>query len=227
MFDPISYHVAETLNDGREVEIRAQRPEDREALLAAVERASKETLYHRFLVAKRNFSEEEQHFFLDIDFINHVVLVAETIEDGRPVIIGGCRYIVVEPGRAEVAFSVIDAYQKKGLGTALMRRLAAIGREAGLTEFFAEVLSDNVPMMKVFRRSGLAMSTKLEGPVFSVSMSLLRPGEAAFAGPAAKAGARSRVESAPTPRAERTPRLTSANRSPLAAAFRNRRLASP
>jgi RimJ/RimL family protein N-acetyltransferase len=177
MFDPVSYHVAETLNDRREVEIRAQRPEDREALLFAISRASKETLYHRFLVAKRNFSEEEEHFFLDIDFINHVVLVAETIEDGRPVIIGGCRYIVVEPGRAEVAFSVIDAYQKKGLGTALMRRLAAVGREAGLTEFFAEVLSDNVPMMKVFKRSGLAMTTKLEGPVFSVSLNLPRPGK--------------------------------------------------
>jgi RimJ/RimL family protein N-acetyltransferase len=170
MFDPVSYHVAETLNDGREVEIRAQRPEDREALLVAVSRASKETLYHRFLVTKRNFSEEEQHFFLDIDYVKHVVLVAETIEDGRPVIIGGCRYIVVEPGRAEVAFSVIDAYQKKGLGTALMRRLAAIGREARLTEFFAEVLSDNVPMMKVFKRSGLTMTTKLEGPVFYVSL---------------------------------------------------------
>ena len=40
MFILISYHVAETLNDGREVEIRAQRPEDREASLFAVERAS-------------------------------------------------------------------------------------------------------------------------------------------------------------------------------------------
>ncbi len=186
MFDPVSYHVAETLNDGREVKIRAQRPEDREALLVAVSRASKETLYHRFLVTKRNFSEEEQHFFLDIDYVKHVVLVAETVEDGSPVIIGGCRYIVVEPGRAEVAFSVIDAYQKKGVGTALMRRLGAIGREAGLTEFFAEVLSDNAPMMKVFKRSGLATTTKLEGPVFSVSINLLQLGKPRSQAPSPK-----------------------------------------
>jgi RimJ/RimL family protein N-acetyltransferase len=185
MFDPVSYHVAEALNDGRKVEIRAQRRGDREALLAAVERASKETLYHRFLVTKRKFSEQEEHFFIDIDYVNHVALVAETIEDGRAVIIGGCRYVVVEPGRAEVAFSVIDAYQRKGLGAALMRRLAAIGREAGLMEFVADVLTDNAPMMKVFKRSGLAMTTKLEGPVFSVSLNLLPPGKAAFAGPVA------------------------------------------
>ena len=170
MFDPVNYQVAETLSDGRKVEIRAQQPDDREALLVAVRRASTETLYHRFFAAKRNFSEQEKHFFLDIDYVNHVALVAETIEDGRPVIVGGCRYVVIGPGRAEVAFSVIDAYQKKGLGTALMRRLAAIGREAGLTELVAEVLSDNAPMMKVFARSGLAMTTKREGTVFSVSL---------------------------------------------------------
>jgi RimJ/RimL family protein N-acetyltransferase len=76
-----------------------------------------------------------------------------------------------------VAFSVIDAYQKKGLGTALMRRLAAIGREAGLTEFVADVLTDNAPMMKVFKRSGLAMTTKLEGPVFCVSLRYAGPAE--------------------------------------------------
>ncbi len=170
MFDPASYHVMETLSDGRQAEIRAQRPQDREALLAAVERASADTLYHRFFAAKRTFSKQEEHFFLDIDFVNHVALVAEAIENGRPVIIGGCRYVVVAPGRAEVAFSVIDEYQKKGLGTALMRRLAAIGREAGLTELVAEVLSDNAPMLKVFERSGLAMTTKREGAVVHVTL---------------------------------------------------------
>lgn len=170
MFDPVSYHMTETLSDGRKVGIRAQRPEDREALRAAVRRASSETLYHRFFAAKREFSEQETHFFLDIDFVSHVALVAEAIEDGRPVIVGGCRYVVIEPGKAEVAFSVIDAYQKKGLGTALMRYITAIGREAGLRELVAEVLSDNAPMLKVFERSGLAMTTRREGTVVHVTL---------------------------------------------------------
>ena len=129
MFDPASFHVTETLSDGRKVEIRAQRPEDREGLHAALQRESPESLYHRFFAVKRAFSEQEAHFFLDIDFVNHVALVAVANEDGRPAIVGGCRYVVVEPGRAEVAFSVIDEYQKKGLGTALMRHIAAIGRK--------------------------------------------------------------------------------------------------
>ncbi len=170
MFDPASYHVTETLGDGRKVEIRAQRPEDREGLLKAVHRASNETLYHRFFAAKREFSEQEAHFFLDIDFVHHVALVAVATEDGRPAIVGGCRYVVLEPGRAEVAFSVIDAYQNNGLGTALMRHIAAIGRDAGLKELVAEVLSDNAPMLKVFERSGLALTMRREGAVVHVSM---------------------------------------------------------
>jgi RimJ/RimL family protein N-acetyltransferase len=183
MFDPASFHATETLSDGRKVEIRAQRPEDREGLRAAVRRASTETLYHRFFAVKRELSERETHFFLDIDFVNHIALVAVANENGRPAIVGGCRYVVIGPGRAEVAFSVIDAYQKKGLGTALMRHIAAIAREAGLEELVAEVLSDNAPMLKVFERSGLALTTKREGAVVHVSMRYVAP-----AGPGAELG---------------------------------------
>jgi RimJ/RimL family protein N-acetyltransferase len=169
-FDPASYHVTETLVDGREVAIRAQRPEDRESLHAAVRRASSETLRFRFLAAKRELTAKEQHVLLDVDFVTQVALVAEAREDDLPVIVGGCRYMVIEPGRAEVAFSIIDDYQGKGLGTALVRHIAAIGREAGLYELVAEVLSDNEPMLKVFRRSGLAMTARRDGAVVRVSL---------------------------------------------------------
>lgn len=170
MFDPAAFHVTEALSDGRRVVIRAQRPDDLEELREAVQRASSETLYHRFFAVKRQFSPQEIHYFLDVDFIHHVALVAEAIEDRRSVIVGGCRYLLVEPGRAEVAFSVIDAYQGKGLGTALMRHIAAIGREAGLEELVAEVLSDNIAMLEVFEKSGLSVTTRHEGSVVHVSM---------------------------------------------------------
>ena len=170
MIDAAHYEATETLRDGRRIEIRAQRPEDREGLRAAVARASSESLYRRFFAVKRTFSEKEAHYFLDIDFVNHVALVAVADEGGRPTVIGGARYVIAEPGRAEVSFAVIDEYQAKGIGSALMRHLAAIGRQAGLGQFFAEVLSENVPMLKVFERSGLVMTTKREGTVVHVTM---------------------------------------------------------
>ena len=83
MFEPEKFHVTETLHDGGTVEIRAQKPEDREEILALVEHASAETLYHRFFAMKRSFSEKEQHFFFDIDFVNHVVLIAVAKTDER------------------------------------------------------------------------------------------------------------------------------------------------
>jgi GNAT superfamily N-acetyltransferase len=170
MIDAANYSATATLRDGRRIEIRAQRPDDRAGLRAALARASPESLYHRFFAVKREFSEEEAHYFLDIDFVKHVALVAVADEEGRPAIVGGARYIVVQPGQAEASFAVIDDYQAKGIGTALMRHLAAIGREAGLRELVAEVLSENLPMLKVFERSGLAMTTKREGIVAHVTL---------------------------------------------------------
>ena len=67
---------------------------------------------------------------------------------------------------------MIDDYQRKGLGGALLWRLAAIGREGGLSEFVAEVLAENAPMLKVFERSGLPMRAKHEGPVVHVTLRL-------------------------------------------------------
>jgi GNAT superfamily N-acetyltransferase len=172
MIDPANYSATETLPDGRRIEIRAQRPDDHAGLRAALARASRESLYYRFFSVKREFSEKEAHYFLDIDFVKHVALVAVDDEEGRSAIVGGARYIVVQPGQAEAFFAVIDDYQGKGIGAALMRHLAAIGREAGLREFAAEVPSENAPMLEVFERNGLAMSTKREGIVVHVTLRL-------------------------------------------------------
>ena len=166
------YSAVEPLRDGRRVEIRALKPDDREGLVAAVGRASDQSLYRRFFGAKRDFSEREIAFFLNVDFVNHVALVAVLEEDGRPVIIAGGRYVVVQPGKAEVAFAVVDRYQGRGIGAALLRHLAAIARAAGLTELIAEVLPENTAMLKVLETSGFGISTTREPRVVHVALGL-------------------------------------------------------
>jgi RimJ/RimL family protein N-acetyltransferase len=148
------YSAEECLRDGRTIEIRALRPDDREDMLAAIGRTSPQSLRTRFFVPKRGFSETELAFFMNIDFDNHVALVAQIDEDGRPSIVGGGRYIVVEAGRAEIAFVVVDAYQGQGIGSALMRHLSDLARDAGLKGLFAEVLPENTAMLKVFSKFG-------------------------------------------------------------------------
>jgi RimJ/RimL family protein N-acetyltransferase len=166
------YRAIEHLRDGRQIEIRALRPDDTDDMLAAVGRTGMQSLQRRFFSAKRGFSEKEIDFFMNIDFSNHVALVGLADEDGRPVIIGGGRYIVVEPGQAEIAFVVIDAYQGQGVGTLLMRHLAAIARGAGLKELIAEVLPENTAMRKVFTKFGFQPAAKREPQVIHLVMQL-------------------------------------------------------
>jgi RimJ/RimL family protein N-acetyltransferase len=166
------YEAVEALRDGRRLKIRALRPDDRAALLAAVGRSSPQSLYRRFFSPKRVFKEEEIAHFVNVDFVNHVALVAVLDEGGRGVIVGGARYIVVQPEKAEVAFVVVDDYQGQGVGAALMRHLATIARDAGLKELMAEVLADNVSMLKVFEKSGLLLSTTREAGVVHVTLQL-------------------------------------------------------
>jgi GNAT superfamily N-acetyltransferase len=166
------YSKIEALHDGRRVTIRALRPEDKDALLAAVGRIGTDSLYRRFFAVKRQFSEKETEFFVNVDFVSHVALVAVVEEGGKPMITAGGRYIVVGPGQAEVAFAVIDKYQGQGLGTTLMRHLVAIARGAGLKELVADVLPDNRQMLKVFQKCGLAMSTRRESGSVHVTLQL-------------------------------------------------------
>jgi RimJ/RimL family protein N-acetyltransferase len=172
MSETAEYSAVELLRDGRRVEIRALRPDDRDDLIAAVGRTSDQSLYRRFFGARRGFSEREIAFFVNIDFVNHVALVAVADEGGRPLIVGGGRYVVVQPGKAEVAFAVVDRYQGQGIGATLMRHLAAIARTAGLDELIAEVLPDNIAMLKVFEKSGLRVSTRREPRVVHVALGL-------------------------------------------------------
>jgi len=172
MVQAATYLATELLRNGRWVEIRALRPDDRSDLIAAVERSSAQSLYRRFLGAKRHFSEQEIAFFVNVDFINHVALVAVMEDEDGPMIIGGGRYVVWEPGKAEVAFAVIDQYQGQGVGSALMRHLVAIARQAGLKELTAEVLSDNNPMLKVFEKTGLRLRRKRDATVMHLVLEL-------------------------------------------------------
>jgi RimJ/RimL family protein N-acetyltransferase len=167
-----NYSAIETLRSGRQIEIRSLRADDRAQLLAAIAGTSAQSRFRRFFASKRDFTEQEIEFFLDVDFVNHVALVAVMEENGRPAIAGGARYIIVQPEKAEVALAVVDQYQGQGIGTALICHLATIARAAALRELIAEVLPENVPMLKAFQNSGLPMQTKRETAVVHVVLSL-------------------------------------------------------
>jgi RimJ/RimL family protein N-acetyltransferase len=177
MSEAINYTARELLRDGAPIEIRSLRPEDEADMLAALEQTSTQSLQRRFFMMKRHFSEKERAFFMDIDFKNHVAIVALAEETGGKVIVGGGRYIVFEPGRAEMAFIVIDTWQGRGVGSILMRRLVKIARDdAGLRELTAEVLPENAAMIKVFKKFGFSPAPRRDPQTVHLVLKLTRSG---------------------------------------------------
>jgi RimJ/RimL family protein N-acetyltransferase len=170
MFDATGYSAVEPLRNGRQVQIRALHPEDRDNFAAAARSMSVESLHRRFFAVRREFTEKETSSFVNVDFINHVALVAVFKENGQSAVVGGSRYVVVKPGQAEVAFAVVDQYQGLGIGTALMRHLGAIARAADIRELIADVLPENIAMLKVFERSGFAMNAERDFGIVRVTL---------------------------------------------------------
>jgi RimJ/RimL family protein N-acetyltransferase len=169
---PNNYATTETLRDGKQVVIRALQPRDRDELVAAAGRISPKSLFRRFFGPKRTFSKQEIEYFTNIDFKRHVALIALQTERGREVIIGSGRYILTEPTEAEVAFTVADAHQGRGIGSALLRHLAGIARGAGVKTLVAEVLPENTGMLKVFERSGMPSRKRHERGSVRITMEL-------------------------------------------------------
>jgi RimJ/RimL family protein N-acetyltransferase len=168
-----NYSAHEYLRDGRPVEIRALRPDDEPDMLAAIDRTGAESLQRRFFVTKRGFSEKEKAFFMNIDFVDHVALVAVIDEGGRPAIVGGSRYVVTDAGVAEVAFVVIDSCQGQGIGALLTRHLTGLARAAGLKELVADVLPGNVAMRKVLEKFGFRTARSMDPQVVHLTLPLL------------------------------------------------------
>ncbi len=172
--DVATYSAHEHLRDGSPVEIRALRPQDEADMLAALEQISAQSLQRRFFVMKRGFSDKERTFFMNVDFKNHVALVALAGDAGRQLIVGGGRYVVFEPGRAEMAFMVIDPWQSRGIGSMLMRHLVLLADAAGLKEVTAEVLPENAAMLNLFRKCGFRSASSGDPQTVHLVLNLMQ-----------------------------------------------------
>jgi RimJ/RimL family protein N-acetyltransferase len=172
MPDIASFSIIEPLRNGTQVEIRALRPSDRDALVDAARRTSDRSLYRRFFGVRREFNDQEVTGFVEVDFIRHVALVAVMHTAAHEPIVAGARYMVVRPGVAEFACTVVDEFQGRGIASALLRQLVHLARAAGITQLIAEVMPENTAMLRVFERSGLRAQMRRESDVVHVTLQL-------------------------------------------------------
>ncbi|HVA69185.1 MAG TPA: GNAT family N-acetyltransferase [Candidatus Binataceae bacterium] len=163
------YARHEVSRDGGSIFIRAIRSDDKERLLEHFRHLSAESVYHRFFGIKRTLTDDDLVRFTELDFVNHVGLVATLRDDGVERFIGDGRYMRMDKTRAEVAFAVLDEYQGRGIGTLLLEAMLGIARAAGITEFQADVLGDNNRMLEVFARMGFRVRRAIESGVVHLS----------------------------------------------------------
>ncbi|MDO8432151.1 MAG: GNAT family N-acetyltransferase [Candidatus Binatus sp.] len=176
--DARTYRVEATLRDGGAICIRAIRPDDKARLLEHFAGLSPQSVYFRFMGIRRELSERDLKDLTELDFINHVGLVATITEGGVERLVGVGRYIRgAHPERAELAFAILDKHQGRGIGTLLLEHLNHIAHANGITEFEANVLGDNTRMLEVFAHSGLKVRRSFESGVVHLYFSTDEPGE--------------------------------------------------
>ncbi len=145
------------LTDGTAALLLPLRREDREALNAGYERLSPTSQYHRFLASVPHLSSTQlDHLVDEVDGIDHVALVLVVMDGdhvGTPV--GVARMIRYEdqPMAADVAVTVLDEWQGRGVATTLLDELVR-QRPAGVTRVVTTVAADNAPSLAMLQRLG-------------------------------------------------------------------------
>jgi GNAT superfamily N-acetyltransferase len=134
-----------TLPDGTRVLIRPILPSDKDRLKAGIERMSPESRYLRFLHYFERLTPTELRYLTEIDYHDHFAWVALSLDDPDLPGLGVARYIrdKQEPKSAEAAVAVIDAFQRRGLGTLLLTRLVETARENGIENFVAYITPEH------------------------------------------------------------------------------------
>jgi GNAT superfamily N-acetyltransferase len=172
--DARNYAASETLRDGTPVAIRAIRHNDAGTIFQAFRSLDRESVYRRFFSPKNDLSASELEQLTDVDFNRVVALVVTKATENGEVLIGGGRYATDDPasGAAEIAFMTDGRHRGLGIASLILKHLALIARDAGISRFDGEVLAENRPMLAVFRGSGLPMNIVQNGSTLHVTLSL-------------------------------------------------------
>jgi RimJ/RimL family protein N-acetyltransferase len=141
------------LRDGSTVLIRQVQSADVPLLADGFARLSARSRQLRFLTPKKELSPAELRYFTDVDHHDHEALGALDHTDGRGV--GTARYVrdADDPQAAEIAVTIVDDWQGRGLGTELLAQLSERARSEGIRRFTALVAADNPAMAGLLRNA--------------------------------------------------------------------------
>jgi GNAT superfamily N-acetyltransferase len=144
------------LADGTEIALRPLRSGDGNLLEAGFGRLSERSRYRRFLAPVPRLTESMLAFLTSVDGVNHRAWGAVVTEPSGAVPAGVVRWVRSRkgPAAADMAVTVIDDYQGRGLGS-LLQDVAVFDAYAhGLERFEGVVLGENVASRRMLARGG-------------------------------------------------------------------------
>ena len=156
-----------SLGDGTLVLLRFVRPKDAEALREGFEQLSPRSRYLRFHGTRAHLSGPDLEYLTQPDGEDHVAIGARLLDplgrEGRGVGVARFVRLAGQPQAAEAAVTVVDDFQRRGLGKLLMSRLADAARERGIERFDAEVLTSNQSMLHLLEGLGTCAGEAEDG----------------------------------------------------------------
>jgi RimJ/RimL family protein N-acetyltransferase len=161
------------LRDGSAVLIRPVQAADAPLLRDGFARLSPQSRQLRFLSPKQELSTAELRYFADVDHHDHEALGALSTIDGRGV--GVARFIrsAHDHEAAEIAVTVVDTWQGRGLGSALLAKLSDRAQQEGISRLTATVAVDNIPMIGLLHTMCAQVDgVRREGETWEYSLTL-------------------------------------------------------
>jgi RimJ/RimL family protein N-acetyltransferase len=164
------------LADGRRLCARPLESTDRQAYLEGFARLSPESRYLRFAGPKPRLTAAELAYLLDVDHDRHEALIAYECGSGRGV--GIARYVRLpgDPSAADVAVTVIDEWQGRGVGRRLLAMLTQRAAEAGIRRLHADALRENRGALRLLRGAGFRV-VGWEGVMATLERAIAAPAE--------------------------------------------------
>jgi GNAT superfamily N-acetyltransferase len=165
-----------TLRDGSLVRIARITPGDAPLIAAGFERLSAESRRLRFLTSKPTLSSSELRYLTEVDGHRHEALGAIDPATGQGIAIARFVCDEADPSRAEVAVTVADEWQRRGLGTILLDRLADRAREEGVERFTALMAGDNPASSSFLEALGTVKVVEVGGGALEYEIELAPKG---------------------------------------------------
>jgi RimJ/RimL family protein N-acetyltransferase len=145
--------------NGRRLVVRPVLPQDEDLTSAFFGSLPAAARYDRFMSPMRSLPPELVKRFTNIDYADHLALVAELFEGGQEVVVAEARYarLASDPTAVEFAVSVAERWQGNGLAKLLLSKLACRAAESGISRIVGETLATNARMLHLARKAGFTV----------------------------------------------------------------------